>query len=88
MMCDDGDRVRRTYEGIISVNHIPVTITIGSSAKGNFLFIDTFDKGMCVGEIGIGMSAAEIGAGMAILSGRGRQTEFGLEDTDTVGTGD
>jgi len=43
---------------------------------------------MCVGEIGIGMAAAEIGAGMAILSGRGRQTEFGLEDTDTVGTSD
>lgn len=43
VMGDDGNGIRRTYEGIISVNHIPITITVGSSAKGDFLSIDTFN---------------------------------------------
>ena len=34
------------------------------------------------------MASAEIDAWMTILTGRGWKTEFGLEDTNAVGTSD
>ena len=69
MVCNHCNGVGRTHERIMSVNHISVTIAIGRSSKGNFLGIDTFDEGVCICEIGIGMASPEIGTGMAVLGG-------------------
>jgi len=73
---------------IVAINHVAVTIAVGCRAKSNFLGVNSFDEGVSVGQIGVGVAAAKVCGWVAVL-GRGRgETEFGLEDADAVWAGD
>lgn len=67
MMRNHRNRIRRRYERIKSVNHIPVAIPVRRCSERDFLGIDAFDEGMCVCQVWIWVAAAKVCAGFTVL---------------------
>lgn len=88
MVGDNGKRVTGRYESASAVDHVAVAVTVGGGAEGNVLLVDDLDKGVGVGEVGVGMTAVEVWRGLAVLDGVIAKTEFPAEDSMAVGARD
>lgn len=84
---NNGKRVTRRDESVGAVDHVAVTVTIGSSTKGNAVLVDNLDKRVGVGEVRIGVTAVEVGARDAVLDGAS-EAKLILEDGLAVGSSD
>lgn len=84
---NDGERVSGRYKGVGAVNHVSVTITIGSGTKGNIVLVDNLDQGVGVGEVRVGVPTVKVGAGNAVLGGTS-ESKLLLKDGLAVGASD
>lgn len=87
VVSDDGKRIAGGDEGISTVDHIAVTITVGGSAEGNVGLVNGLDKGLGIGEVGVGVAAVEVGAGHTVLNSAS-EAELSFEDGLSVGASD
>ena len=87
MVGDDGEGVTGGDEGVSTVDHVAVTVTIGGGTKGDVVLIDDLDEGVGVGQVRVGVTAVEVGAGHAVLNST-FEAEFILEDGLAVRTSD
>ena len=84
---DDSNGVAGGDERARSVDHVTITVTIGSGTKGDLILFDSLDQGMSIGQVGVGVSSTEVGGRNAVLDGRLGETELADEDSVGVGTG-
>jgi len=84
---NDGNRVTGGDERALSVDHVTITVTIGSGTEGNVVLLDSLDQGVSICQVRVGMSSTEVGGWDTILGGRLGETKLVDEDGAGVGTG-
>jgi hypothetical protein len=87
MVGNDGERVTGGNESIGAINHVSVTVTVGSSTEGDVVLVDNLDQRVGIGQVGVGVTTVEVGARLAVL-GRTSESELLLEDGLAVRTSD
>jgi hypothetical protein len=83
---DDGQAVTRGDEGVGTVDHVAVTITIAGSTEVDALLINGLDQLMGVDQVGVRVATVEVGAGDAVHGAVLGQTQLLDEDVHTIGT--
>ncbi len=87
-MGDDSHGVRRSDESSLSVDHIPVAISITGSAKGDVVLFDGVNQCVRIGQIRIGVESTEVRKGYTVLDRRFRQTKCIYEKSSSIWTSD
>ena len=85
VVSDDGERVARGDEGVGAVDHVAVTVAVGSGAEVDAVLVDGLDELVRVHEVRVWVAAAEIGLGDAVHGAAGGKAELVDEDVDAVG---
>lgn len=84
---NDGEAVTRRDEGVGTVDHVTVTVTITGSTEVHAVLVNGLNELVGVHEVGIGVTAAKVRLGLAVHGAAGGQTELLDEDVHAVGTG-
>lgn len=83
---NDGQAVTRGDEGVGTVDHVAVTVTIAGSTKVNAFLIYGLYQLMGVDQVGVRVAAVEVRAGDAVHGAVLGQTQLLDEDVHTIGT--
>jgi hypothetical protein len=65
---DDRNRVRGGDESTGTVNHVPVTISVGSGTEHNVPLLNLLDELVGVSQVGVRVVSTEIGLGVTVLN--------------------
>lgn len=86
-MSNDGQAVTGRDEGVGTIDHVTVSVTIASRAEVHAVLVDGFDKLVGIHKVRVGVTAAKVRLGLAVHSAAGGQTELLDENINAVGTG-
>ena len=84
---NDSNRVTGSDERALSIDHIPIAVTIRGGTECNVVLLNSVDQGVSIGQVGVGVSSTEVGGRDAVLGGRFWETELVNENGTGVGTG-
>lgn len=84
MVSDNSQTVSWRDEGVGSIDHVTVTITVASSAEVDLILVDSFDQRVGIGQVRVGMTTAKIWRWLAVLGARAWESELFLEDSFTI----
>lgn len=86
MVRDDSQAVTGGNEGVRSIDHVAVSITITGGTKVNTVLVHSLDQTVGVNEVGVGVTATEVWERGRVLGAAGRKAQLLLEDVDSIRT--